>query len=299
MTADQVREALRRRYPAGMTGSYVGQWTCLEEYDNIDLMALNAWADADVIGFEVKVSRSDMRQELLTPHKRARAINICTQFYFAVPEGLLKPEELEFKEPDDWEYEDYKRERCPGLPTFGPVPFYKGRYADRGEGRYGGGCYGRGRRNKMRGPYRMSLPLPLVVPPPSWISPPFSDSDLGNIERHTEYALEEAERGVVCPVCDGKGYLAKSRVEREAPTLWVPSDSGLVVVRDNGSTHIVKHAPKRKDAFGLLWTGGAYSNIKVARQHANKVARWASNRPDPRHLPQGRGDNLMYAEQTA
>lgn len=313
-TAAEVRDALRRRYPAAKSGHYVGQWTCLEEYANIDLLALNSWNDADVIGFEVKVSRSDMRQELLNPKKRGRGIEICTQFYFAVPEGLLKPDEIAFDEPE-WELEDYDRQRCPGVPTFGPEPEYIQRRRKRGDwkreagdGRYGGVCAGHYRQNKMRQPYRVNLPLPMVVDCPTYVPRPGrvlqndlldeairKERDRQFVLGYVEDVLHEAEQQVVCPVCGGRGYLAKSRVETESPTLWVPRGCGLIEVGAHGA-HIVKFAPKRPDAFGLLWSGGAYSNIKIARQHANQVARWASNRPDPRHVSQGR-EHEMYEGQ--
>jgi hypothetical protein len=77
-----------------------GQWVCIEEWREVDLLALSAWSDAAVIGYEVKVSRSDLRQELLRPRKRTEAVAMCTEFYFAVPKGLLKADELAYEEPE-------------------------------------------------------------------------------------------------------------------------------------------------------------------------------------------------------
>lgn len=94
-----------------------GAWTCIEEYRGIDLLAWSAWSSASSygrIGYEVKVSRSDLRNELLNPHKRARNVEWCHEFYFVVPKGLLKIEEMTWKEPE-WDPRDFVGEPCPGV----------------------------------------------------------------------------------------------------------------------------------------------------------------------------------------
>jgi hypothetical protein len=93
-SAEEVKRALRRRYPGETRGGMVGQWVYIEEWLNIDFLALNAWAKADVVGHEIKVSRADYRRELLRPYKRQDAIKRTTSFYFVVPKGLLTAEEL-------------------------------------------------------------------------------------------------------------------------------------------------------------------------------------------------------------
>lgn len=219
MTADEVKDALRRRHPGDTYGSMPGQWTCIEEWRGIDLLALNAWQAADVVGYEVKVSRSDMRRELLRPDKRAGALAVTTRFYFAVPAGLYTAEELAFTEPP-WERGDFERQACLG------------------------GCFTlRG----LRGSWRR-VPVPRT------------DNPYGG---WTE---------VPCDVCDGRGHAEVSRVEQEAPTLWVPSDVGLVVVHET-TTRVVKASPRRKDPEPLA----------SSRQRLNNLIRWVSHRPDPRH----------------
>jgi len=104
-----------------------GPWTAIEEWRNIDLVAFSAWSSASCyarIGYEVKVSRSDLRSELLSPGKRELNVKWCNEFYLAVPEGLLKPEEIEFVEPD-WEPNDWLGERCPGFAGRPCVRFYR------------------------------------------------------------------------------------------------------------------------------------------------------------------------------
>lgn len=136
MTAADVKAALRRRHPA-IVELGAGPWTTLEEWMGIDLLAIAAWSKPPParcnharIGYEVKVSRSDYRRELLKPHKRVLQVGFCHEFYFAVPEGLLHADEIEF-EPPDWlaEPEAFSRRNC-------DAGCYRSAYAAR-SGEYG------------------------------------------------------------------------------------------------------------------------------------------------------------------
>jgi hypothetical protein len=246
-TAEDVKAALRRRHPGNDNGAMVGQWTCIEEWLGIDLLALNAWSKADVIGYEVKISRSDLRRELLKPHKRADALSRTTEFYFAVPAGLLTDDEIAYEEPE-WEPDDFNRTECPGVPPFGQ------KHARHLSAPYGGRCrrapsYDR---EYNRGQRVVRVPLPDIAMENTY--PPHRDAH------------------AVCWTCEGKGYLEKSRVEREAPTCWVPRDVGLVTISQRGC-RVVKPSPKRKDP----------KPIATTRKHLNDLVRWVSHRPDPRH----------------
>lgn len=46
------------------------------------------------IAYEVKVSRSDFLHEISQPEKRTMAMSLSNLFYFAVPEGLVSPDEV-------------------------------------------------------------------------------------------------------------------------------------------------------------------------------------------------------------
>lgn len=104
-TAAEVKDALRRRHSATQSmgvRTVPGPWTCIEELLGCDLIAFSAvrypknasrGACYPRVGYEVKVSRSDYRVELRNPDKRSLAVAQCHEFYFAVPAGLLKPEE--------------------------------------------------------------------------------------------------------------------------------------------------------------------------------------------------------------
>lgn len=221
MTARQVKDALRIRHP-GSGGQMPGAWTVIEEWRNIDVLAFSAWQSEQKygrVGYEVKVSRGDLRSELLNPHKRAANVEWCNAFFLAVPAGLLTDDEIAFVEPE-WTDQDWTGEPCPGFGGRQCRAFYRRRR------------------------YVVTLPRPSTY-------------------------LYDTET-IACPTCNGKGRLGASRVERESPTCWVPSDLGLVVV-DGRGTRIVKPAPRRKEVPPL----GAHE--------LGKLVRWISMRPDPRH----------------
>lgn len=229
MNAAEVKAALRRRHPAENQG-LVGPWTVLEEVFEIDVLAVGANARPvnasrkvtyPRVGYEVKVSRSDYRTELLKPSKREFARGFCSEFYFAVPKGLLKEHEVEFDEPE-W-FRDgpaFARIACRGL--------------------YGSRCFRNESRKHVVG--------------------------FGQVygTRRISWGYE-----TVCPVCNGKGYLEKSPVERAAPTLWVPRDVGLVEVSSRGCK-VVKKSP-------------VHEPPPLTPYQLGTLVRWVSVRPDPRH----------------
>lgn len=104
-TAADVKDKVRRLYPGTQRmgpAKLPGVWVTVEEWNGIDLLAIGvthathrAW-----IAHEVKVSRSDLRAELLHPYKRDAYKTFATQLYLAVPDGLLKPDEIEYEEPE-------------------------------------------------------------------------------------------------------------------------------------------------------------------------------------------------------
>lgn len=134
VTAQDVKDALRGRHPAT-----AGAWVCVEEAfsgfastcGGIDLLAIGAWRSAKApglpgagrgdatnatVGYEVKVSRSDMRRELYGyqpgegtkrntravpkwPGKQQWALGHVHFFLFATPAGLLHQDEIERRVP--------------------------------------------------------------------------------------------------------------------------------------------------------------------------------------------------------
>lgn len=226
-----VKDALRRRHSAEQyMGSRLiqGAWTCIEEYRGIDLLAFSAHsspASGKVegvnyprVGYEVKISRSDYRRELLQPDKRMRNVEWCNAFYFAVPRGLLTADEIAFEEPEVG-FDAFAREAC-------QEP----------------GC----RKGKVE--------ALLVGPLPKW---------RGEWRPLVDYR---------CTNCGGRGWTARSLVEREWPTLWVPRDVGLIEV-DGRGCRVTRRSPVRKDVPGI-----------DAGFHLADLIRWVSVRPDPRHV---------------
>lgn len=216
VTAAELKAKLYARHFAS-TAQMPGPWTCIEEWRGIDLLAFSAWSSVsggrlDRIGYEVKVSRSDLRRELLNPDKRTANVAWCNQFYFAVPRGLLTADELAYDEPD-WDPGDFLRTPCrhsrggAEYPAWGASP---------------GRCH-KGKREAL-----LVGPLPA---PHGW----------GTDHPYPRYRPHESYR---CDACGGKGHEGISRVERDAPTIWAPKDVGLIVV-DGVGTHLVRKAPRR------------------------------------------------------
>lgn len=236
-TAAEVKDALRRRHPAiGINGG-PGEWTCLEEYMNIDLLAVSAWSGSKRIGYEVKVSRSDYRRELLKPSKRVRSVAWCDEFYFAVPHDLLTAVEVAYDEPE-WEGKDFVRIPCPNAHLSFHRRYRKPRCVER-------------------------------VPTPTVLS--YDWQKYGNSSDVYNAGWTE----IPCSTCGGTGIVGKSRVEEEAPTLWVPRDVGLAVITSRGVS-IAKKAPskpKPKD-----------HEVRLERQMLAHAIRHASFRPDLRHI---------------
>lgn len=270
LDAADVKAALRRRHPAFVPQiAGVGRWVCIEEWRNIDLLALDAWREAEVVGYEVKISRGDMRSELLNPTKRAEAVSLCTKFYFAIPAGMLTDDERAFREPD-WTPEDFERDPCPAGCRQKAVP-RKWRHGHLLDKKYD---------KRFHKGY-------LKVPRPGLLAVKLPRSYQGYLEE------EQLWDYIKCPTCNGKAGMP-SKVEREAPVLWIPKDVGLVAVGPNGCS-VIREAPRRRVTESILpWPfvasdprPGSRStpedHSRRQRQGINQLIRWISARPDPRH----------------
>lgn len=259
LDASDVREALYVHHPA-YQGAMGMQWVCLTEWMDIDFLAIECWQQARVVGYEVKVSRGDMRSELLNPTKRAEAVSRTTEFYFAVPAGMLTSAELDFEQPEDWTFEDFERGTCTN-------PECHLRRAQRGF---------RSRAPKPRGSTLRGTSAEGVS-----INYGYG-RDQGTHEDGSTYS-HGYSKTACCVVCRGYGRVGKTRVELEAPVLWIPPDVGLVEV-DGRRVTVVKRAPKRKAP--RLLTGvdePDEGKNRVARHSLSQLVRWSSHYGDPRH----------------
>ena len=106
MTTAELTEKLHDYYR-----SKNGAWSFITQVRNgtgfngitrtADAMAMGLWPSTglDLIGFELKVSRSDWLHEVKDPTKAQEMKQFCDKWFLVVPdESIIKPGEL----PDDW-----------------------------------------------------------------------------------------------------------------------------------------------------------------------------------------------------
>lgn len=91
MTCEEIIAALRRQHP-----DLHGEWVSYVEFQRIDFFAMHAWPSRkhERHGYEIKVSRADFRAEIRKPGKRLHALSYCHRFSFAVPAGMVIPQEV-------------------------------------------------------------------------------------------------------------------------------------------------------------------------------------------------------------
>lgn len=224
----------------------VGQWTTLTELWGIDAVAFDAWGKGERIGYEVKVSRSDLRRELLCPEKREPYKAHVHRLFLATPAGLLTDDEKAYKQPDDWTADDYLRPACTNEACW----FNNARWAsNRRARRFVPKPFSR----RVKGTEHEGVTV-----------------HLGSVYDRGERYAHYYEVTACCVVCRGTGSTGPSRVEREAPTLWIPPDVGLLEVHGSGYGRVVRAAPRLEPTVNLT--------DKLLAQ----AVRWASNRPDPK-----------------
>lgn len=128
-TAADVRAALAQYYKppshrlffevSNDTGARARRW--------IDALALGIWPSTgyEIVGIEVKVSRSDWKAELAQPRKAQELMRFCTRWFLACPAGMVQPDEL----PRTWGMlevrEDAVRQAVPA-PLLDPEPLTPG-----------------------------------------------------------------------------------------------------------------------------------------------------------------------------
>lgn len=108
VTSDDIRAALLKHYAppshrvffevSNDTGTRASRW--------IDAVAVGIWPSTghEIIGIEIKVSRSDWQREMKEPAKAQSLMRFCTRWFLVCPEGLVKPDEL----PATWGMLSYR-----------------------------------------------------------------------------------------------------------------------------------------------------------------------------------------------
>lgn len=107
ITADDIRKALRDYYrqPEWYLGFEVGNSTGSECARHADAVAVNAYPSRgfEVRGFEIKVSRADLKAELENGAKAEAVAKYCSYWFLVVPKGLNKDMMI----PEPWGIIEY------------------------------------------------------------------------------------------------------------------------------------------------------------------------------------------------
>lgn len=107
ITADDIRKALGDYYrePEWYLGFEVGNGTGCECTRHADAVAVNAYPSRgfEVRGFEIKVSRSDLKSELENGAKAEAVAKYCNYWFLVVPKGLTKDMMI----PEPWGIIEY------------------------------------------------------------------------------------------------------------------------------------------------------------------------------------------------
>ncbi|MBU2704094.1 hypothetical protein Ga0466249_005247 [Sporomusaceae bacterium BoRhaA] len=98
MKSSEICAALRDRYkqPEWALFFEVGSGTGANCRRHADALAMNMYPSRglSIVGFEIKVSRGDLKRELENPVKAEEIARFCNEWFLAVPEGLIKDDDL-------------------------------------------------------------------------------------------------------------------------------------------------------------------------------------------------------------
>lgn len=88
---------MRNRYkqPEWALFFEVGNGTGANVRRHADAVAMNMYPSRglSILGFEIKVSRSDLKRELENPNKADEVARYCNEWWLAVPKGLIKDDD--------------------------------------------------------------------------------------------------------------------------------------------------------------------------------------------------------------
>lgn len=98
-TEGDIVNALRKHHE-GSEWAFLAQVRNQTGYDRntrtADALAFSLWPSRGIYatGYEVKVSKTDLKKELAEPEKAEEIARFCKCWFIAAPEGLCKPEDL-------------------------------------------------------------------------------------------------------------------------------------------------------------------------------------------------------------
>lgn len=108
VTANDIRKALREKYkdPDWFLGFEVGDATGLMVSRHADAIAINQYPSRryEVRGFEIKVSKQDLKRELEESAKADALAKYCNYWFLVVPKGLTDDMQI----PEPWGIIEYK-----------------------------------------------------------------------------------------------------------------------------------------------------------------------------------------------
>ncbi|RVT91365.1 hypothetical protein EOD42_22180 [Rhodovarius crocodyli] len=99
MRSQDICDALRRRYPAGecVLVFEVADGTGFNVKRHADAVMMNMWPSRglSIEGFEIKVSKQDLKRELLEPAKAEAIAQYCDCWWLVVPQSMsVEPDDI-------------------------------------------------------------------------------------------------------------------------------------------------------------------------------------------------------------
>lgn len=98
MTSERIHALLRERHalPEWVLAFEVANGTGSQAQRYADAVAMNCFPSkgCEILGFEIKVSRSDWLRELKKSGKSVPVARFCDRWYVVAPDGIVKREEL-------------------------------------------------------------------------------------------------------------------------------------------------------------------------------------------------------------
>lgn len=100
VTAADIKRRLCEKYPLADGWITMAEVTPPKTSRRFDLVAIMGWQSRghEVMGFEVKVARSDWLRELAAPAKAEPLVRLCSRWWIAAPPGVVNVDEL----PPSW-----------------------------------------------------------------------------------------------------------------------------------------------------------------------------------------------------
>ncbi len=97
MTSSDICAVLRERYkqPEWSLFFEVANGTGANTKRHADALAMNMYPSRglSILGFEIKVSRSDLKRELDNPNKAEEIAQFCDEWWLVVPKGLIRADD--------------------------------------------------------------------------------------------------------------------------------------------------------------------------------------------------------------